>query len=374
MMVSGLHAEPQSSRGLVSATSQTKKVASADNPPVPAGAAALGYTDKVMDEHPTAADIAPDNANHGNYKWFNGAWWDARRPPMSLYSTTHGVLTMNYDPKIDIGGCLIGTPRNLSTGALPLLEGSRGFYVEFDTRLSDNDPNHWPAVWVMPIEHSGGSGNPVHDAYPGDPAGYERWMELDIDEGGLAKSGGAMCSAISWTGNWGQGGYKSEIANNWATGESLDRTQVHTFGASYDPIRRQVTSWVDGKQQWQTPANSNSVPRIAARQHFYPILSMWRIEKGTHKPYSMYVSGVRAYSPPTGSARAKVTAAEPVANVLSDKTGTLTASIELGVLTCPKTCTPGKEFEIKLDVKDFDKVFKNGKANKLPVHLWWSTQ
>lgn len=263
---------------------------------VPPGAAALGYTVKVIDEHPTVADIAPNNANHGNYKWFNGAWWDRIRPATNLYATVNGDLAISYDAASDKGGCLIGSPRDLSTGALPLLDGSKGFYVEFDTRLSDNDTNHWPAVWMMPVEHSGGGGNAIHDIYPGDPAGYERWMELDVDEGSLAKSGGAMCSAISWTGAWGHGGgYKRDIANNWATGEALDRTQVHTFGASYDPFKRQVTSWVDGKQQWQTPVNSKSVPEIAARQHFYPILSVWRQDKGTHKPYSMYVRGVRAY-------------------------------------------------------------------------------
>lgn len=275
---------------------------SGGNPAVPPGAAALGYTEKVIDERPTAADIAPDNANSGSYKWFNGAWWDGKRPPMSLYGTTDGVLTIRYDPAIDVGGCLIGTPRDLSRGALPWLDGARGFYIEFDTRLSDNDPNHWPAVWVMPVEHSGGSGNPVNDVYPGDPPGFERWMELDVDEGGLAKSGGAMSSVISWTGDPGQGGYRSEISNNWATGKAIDRTKVHTFGASYDPIKRQVTSWLDGRQEWQTPVNCKSVPEIAARQHFYPILSVWRIDKGTHTPYTLYVSGVRAYVPPAGSA------------------------------------------------------------------------
>jgi hypothetical protein len=264
---------------------------------VPPGAAALGYTKCVINEHPTAADIAPDNANNGKHKWFNGAWWDGGRPPASLYGTVDGDLAIRYDAAADKGGCLIGTPRDLSPGALPNLEGRKGFYIEFDARLSDNDPNHWPALWVMPVEHSGGSGNPIKDVYPDDPPGFERWMELDVDEGGLAKSGGAMCSVISWTGNASQGGYKSEIANNWATGKTLDRTRVHTFGASYDPIRRQVTSWLDGQQEWQTPVNCKSVPEIAARQHFYPILSVWRLDKGVHKTYTMYVSGVRAYGP-----------------------------------------------------------------------------
>ncbi|MCX7009689.1 MAG: hypothetical protein NTY53_21015 [Kiritimatiellaeota bacterium] len=274
---------------------------SAVEPPVPPGAAALGYTKCVINEHPTAADIAPNNANNGTYKWFNGAWWDGVRPASNLYTTVNGDLVIKYDAATDKGACLIGTPRDLSKGALPNMDGSKGFYIEFDTRLSDNDPNHWPAVWAMPVEHSGGSGNPVNDVYPGDPPGYERWLELDVDEGSLAKSGGALCSAISWTPRKDGGGYQSETTNNWATGRALDRTQVHTFGASYDPLKRQVTSWVDGKQEWQTAVNSKSVPEVAAKQHFYPILSVWRQDKAPHKSYSMFVSGVRAYMPPTAT-------------------------------------------------------------------------
>ena len=263
---------------------------------LPPGAAALGCTVKVIDEHPTAADIAPDNANNGPYKWFNGSWWSPGRPATNLYATVDGALAIRYDAVTDKGGCLIGTPRDLSKGALPWLDGNKSFYIEFDARLSDNDPNHWPALWVMPVEHSGGSGNKMQDVYPGDPSGYERWMELDVDEGSLAKSGGAMCSVISWTGTWGKGeGYQRVTANNWMTGEALDRTKVHTFGASYDPFKRQVTSWVDGKKKWQTPENSEAVPAIALEQHYYPILSVWRQDKEPHKPYSMHVSGVRAY-------------------------------------------------------------------------------
>jgi hypothetical protein len=33
----------------------------------------------------------------------------------------------------------------------------------------------------MPVEHN----RKMLDSYPGDPAGFERWMELDVDEGGI---------------------------------------------------------------------------------------------------------------------------------------------------------------------------------------------
>lgn len=274
-------------------TSFVSSRAFAADPAVPPGAAALGYIEKVIDERPTVADIAPGDAPTGKHKWFNGPLW-GHPVPMVHYVTTDGVLGIEYDAQNDKGGCLIGTPRDLSQGVLPLLDGAKGFYIEFDARLSDNDPNHWPALWAMPVEHCGGNGHAARDHYPGDPPDFERWMELDVDEGGLAKSGGAMCSVISWTGAF-TSGYKSATINNWASGEAIDRTQVHTFGASYDPFRRQVTSWVDGKKRWQTPENSESVPEIATRQHFYPILSVWRVDQGTHKSYTAYVSGVRAY-------------------------------------------------------------------------------
>lgn len=42
------------------------------------------------------------------------------------------------------------------------------------------------------------------------------------------------------------------------------------------------------------------------------------------------------------------------------------------VLTCPKTCTPGKEFELKLELRNLKEISRNWEANKLAVHLFWS--
>lgn len=43
------------------------------------------------------------------------------------------------------------------------------------------------------------------------------------------------------------------------------------------------------------------------------------------------------------------------------------------VLTCPATCSEGKEFEIKLDLKHLKDISRNWEANKLAVHLFWSS-
>ncbi len=243
---------------------------------VPPGAAVLGYTLCVINEKPTAADIAP--GRNGDYKWFNGQWWETP-PPLTDYSTVSNVLVLS------LGGDLVSTPRDFSTGALPVLPGANGFYVEFDVQLSDNNQDHWPAVWLMPVEHNAQE----KDCYPGDPPGFERWMELDVDEGGFGP--GLLGTVHSWSGFW------TNYTNIWNPNNesivTLDRTQKHTFGASYDPVHQWVSWWVDGVRR--ITAGSPYVPVVAARQHFYMILSAQT--HGQNIPYSMFVSGVRAYVP-----------------------------------------------------------------------------
>jgi hypothetical protein len=74
----------------------------------------------------------------------------------------------------------------------------------------------------------------------------------------------------------------------------LDRSRIHTFGASYDPARQKVTWWLDGKEQMS--AGAPYVPAVAARQNFYLILSGQ--SHGAQKPHDTFIHGVRAYVPP----------------------------------------------------------------------------
>jgi hypothetical protein len=244
---------------------------------VPPGAAALGYTKCVIFERPTAADVAP--GNRGDYKWFSGQWY-AKPPSLNHYGTPDGVLALSLD------GDLVSTPRDFSTGKLPPLPGADGFYVEFDVQLSDSDPDHFPAVWLMPVEHDG-----VRDCYAPDPARFERWMELDVDEGGFGP--GLTGTVHSWTDIYPQ--FKHIQNGNNVSPVALDRSRKHTFGVSYDPLHQKATWWVDGREQMS--AGPPHVPDVAARQHFYLILSAQ--SHGAKKPYTMLVSGVRAYAPPT---------------------------------------------------------------------------
>lgn len=262
--------------GLILCSTGCSSVQPTASRPIPPGAAALGYSKCVINETPTAADIAP--GRNGNHKWFSGQWFSRNTPPLDLYETRDGVLALK------LGGNLVSAPLDFSKGQLPLLPGEDGFYVEFDVRLSDNDPDHWPAVWLMPAEHDG-----KHDHYEGDPKGFERFMELDVDEGGFGP--GLTGTVHSTEGVWPK--WKHIQNPNNVSRMAIDRTQTHTFGASYDPTRQKVTWWLDGVQQMS--AGAPYVPAVAAKQHFYLILSGQSHK--AKKPHYTFISGVRAYAP-----------------------------------------------------------------------------
>ena len=247
--------------------------------PVPPGALALGFTKCIIDERPCVADIAP--GQNGGFKWFSGQWYSSTPPSLDHYRMVDGTLALQLD------GDLVSAPRDFSSpGRLPELPGDKGFYVEFGVRLSDNDPDHWPAVWLMPWEHNGKQ----EDHYEGDPKGFERFMELDVDEGGFGP--GLTGTVHSSEGIWPH--YRHIQNPNNVSKVPLDRSQWHTFGASYDPATKTATWWVDGVRQMS--ATSPYVPDIAAKQRFYLILGAQ--SHGKNKDYLMFVRSVRAFVPP----------------------------------------------------------------------------
>jgi hypothetical protein len=255
---------------------------------MPTGAINAGFTKCVVDEVPKIEDISPDGA--GNYKWYSGQWYFKKAPALGRYSNVSDGL------QIRLGGDLTSARRDMTPGALPLLPGSDGFYVEFETSLSSNDRDHWPALWIMPIEHN----NRQEDSYPGDPEKFERWMELDVDEGGFGP--GITGTVLSWSGQWtGPGSYTRLMNKNNVSKEPLNRTKRHTFGASFDPRKLEVIWWLDGKRMHSAVAPH--VPNVARLQSFYLIMGAT-----SHKQFldfSMVVHRVRVYSRPESPLEAK---------------------------------------------------------------------
>jgi hypothetical protein len=261
---------------------------------IPPGAAALGYTHVIIDEHPTAADVAPGVT--GNYKWFSAAYGQSPAVDLDRYYTTNGMLAMNFSGTNTLQ--LRSRPSDGTLGALPYLIGSNGFYIEFDVQLSVENTDNWMGVWVEAVEHNVPNNPPsayYPALFPGDPTNYERWMELDVQESGFGANGmrhvGTVHSATGVSPS-----YSYVSSPSLGTG-TIDMSLPHTFGASYDPIGGQVVWWMDGAVATNMdPAGAPYVPDIAKIQHFYILLSCY--SHGAHVPYTMYVSGVRAYVPP----------------------------------------------------------------------------
>ena len=73
-------------------------ISSAAGEALPAGAAALGYSECIINERPVAADVTLEK--NGHYKWFSGQWY-AQAPSLDHYATQDGALVLN------LGGVLL---------------------------------------------------------------------------------------------------------------------------------------------------------------------------------------------------------------------------------------------------------------------------
>lgn len=263
---------------------------------MPAGATQVGALQLVIQDCPKLADVDFTGLADGR-KYYSGLWFIKPRPSSLYEQADDGVILKK-------GGVLATVKMNSYPGYYPLLSGSRPFYIEAQASTSSNDPDNFPAVWLMPIEHN----LRLEDVYPPDPKGFERWLELDIDEGGFGPGG--HNTAISWSGKWPN---YQKLQNPNATSKiPLDRTQPNVFGVSYDPATLTVRWWLNGQQVLE--AGPPYVPEIARRQNFYLIVSAQ-----SHRnisDYQMKFMGVRAYvgaaaltsakaAPPAGVSKAK---------------------------------------------------------------------
>ncbi|MCA1527803.1 hypothetical protein [Bradyrhizobium yuanmingense] len=268
------------SLAILTAISLSINAATACEPkPAPKGATEMGFNRVAFDVCPKKSDISMNGKGNASIL-YNGVWWTQKTRDSSLYSDRpDGSLS------IALGGAVATVPTNMVPGLLPLLNGDKGFFVEFETYLSDDDPDHWPAVWLMPIEHNAQQ----QDSYPPDDKGYERWLEIDVDEGGFTP--GPMATSIAWEGKWPN--YKRTRSNPNLKNAKIDRTQRHRFGAGFDPRSLTITFWHNDTVQYV--ASGESVPEIARKQHFYLIMNA--ASRRNERPYSMNVVRFRAFVP-----------------------------------------------------------------------------
>jgi hypothetical protein len=262
---------------LLSSVAMFGPVKACEQKPPPSGAIALGTTHAAFDICPSVSEISADG-EPGTAAFYRGVWWEKTVPDQSVFSNNaDGSLSIPYPAG------LATVPRKMIPGSLPLLAGDQAFFIEFEVSLSDDNPDHFPAVWLLPIEHN----QRQEDRYPPDEPGFERWLELDVDEGGFTP--GPMGTAISWSGVWPN--YKRLRSNPNLHNEKIDRAQRHRFGAGFDPKHLTISFWYDDKLQYT--ASGQSVPDIARKQHFYLIMNA--ASQGRHLPYNMNVYRIRTF-------------------------------------------------------------------------------
>lgn len=242
---------------------------------VPEGAVEVKALERWFQDCPQIADV--DFTGKANdKKYYGGVWFGQPKGKRFYEQAADGLI-------IKRGGVVTTVKMNSYPGRFPLLSGARPFYIEAQVSLSSNDKDNFPAVWLMPIEHN----LRLEDVYDPDPPGFERWFELDIDEGGFGPGG--HHTAISWSGKWPN--YQKIQNPNPTSKVPLDRTQPNVFGVSYSPDELKVRWWLNGKKVLE--AAHPFVPEIARRQNFYLIVSAQ--SHRSISDYQLKLMGVRAY-------------------------------------------------------------------------------
>lgn len=233
----------------------------------------LAYRTCLFDQRPHLGDISSDGG--GSYQFYPGQWYWKKAPSVAGLTDGRNGLTL------PLGQEIAAATRRSTSGLTPLIDATQGFYIEFEVKLSSNDADHWPALWLMPIEHDGAH----RDQDPNGPQGSERWVEIDVDEGGFGR--GTHGVAIEWSGSWPN--YAPTISPHGTSGEVLDRSRFHRYGFSYDPVDHLAIWWIDGKRGHQS--SINWMPRF----HFYPIVGAQ--SHGRNVDYSLTLRRLVAFVP-----------------------------------------------------------------------------
>ncbi|AOF87248.1 hypothetical protein BSY239_4224 [Hydrogenophaga sp. RAC07] len=241
----------------------------------PEGATQVGALQPLFRDCPRITDIDFTGRADG-HKFYSGVYTGPPKDRSFYEQADDGVLMQR-------GGVLATVKTSSFPGRFPLLSGARPFYIEAQVATSSNHRDNFPAIWLMPIEHNAR----MEDVYEGDPKSFERWFELDIDEGGFGPGG--HHTAISWSGIWPH--YKKIQNPNPTSKVPLDRTQPNVFGVSYSPDTLTVRWWLNGRPVLE--ATQPHVPEIARRQNFYLIVSAQSHKNISH--YQMKLLGVRAF-------------------------------------------------------------------------------
>jgi len=245
---------------------------------LPAGATALGYTTQVFYDQPQLSEVSTTDTDSTS-KWYPGNF--GRTTSQNL-QTRDLLSTVNSQLAISLSGAVSSETHLSKAGALPLLSGANGFYIEFAMRLSSNDADHFAGLYLETAEHDLAK----HDHLSTDPTGYERWTEIDVSETGYGP--GSLATVINWWGIYPL--YSHTTLNSYGHDAALDFTVEHRYGVSYNPATNVLQWYIDNVPTWKsTPPNS-----VIKNFHYYVVMEA--SSHGAYKPYQMYIRYVAAYT------------------------------------------------------------------------------
>jgi len=235
---------------------------------IPVGASVLGYTNQIFYDEPTLAEVSTSTTATTS-KWYATL---ADAPYLSMQGSELAIA---------LEGGMGSQAHGGKQGALPYLSGAQGFYIEFAMHLSSNDSDHFEGIFLQTAEKTNGT-----DHLSTDPAGYQRWTEIDISESGYGP--GSLSSVIEWSGI--SPHFSSRAFNSWGHDAPLDFTKEHIYGVSYNPATNVVQYYIDNVPSWKTtPLNS-----VIKNFHYYVVLGAG--SHGSHTPYDMFIRYVTAYT------------------------------------------------------------------------------
>jgi hypothetical protein len=247
---------------------------------LPVGATALGYTTQVFYDQPVLTEVSATDTDSTS-KWYPGTF---SSPVSENLAARELMSTVDSELAVSLGGGLSSETHTSTVGALPFVSGAQGFYVEFAMHLSTNDSDHFSGLYLQTVEHNLAK----TDHLSTDPAGFERWTEIDVSEGGYGT--GSLATVVNWEGIFPH--YTSVLSNSWGLEHDVkfDWTVEHRYGVSYDPIKNVLQWYID-----DVPTFS-ATPTASVMKMFHYYLVMGAGSHGSHTPYEMYVHYVTAYT------------------------------------------------------------------------------
>ena len=248
-------------------------------PNLPAGAAALGYTPQVFYDQPQLSEVSETDTDDSS-KWYPGSMGE---PVSSNVERRANMSTLNGELALSLDSGVSSETHLSKQGPLPWLSGAKGFYVEFAMHMSSIDSDLFAGLYLQTAEHNLAKS----DHFPGDPAGFERWSELDVTETGYGP--GSMQTLNNWAGIYPK--YSRAIFNNYGHEEALDFTVEHRYGLSYEPATNTLQWYVDDVPTFKT---TEAYAKVMQAFHYYVVMEAG--SHGANKPYTIYIRYVKAYS------------------------------------------------------------------------------